>query len=120
MYATSFAKHEQKRTLLARCFAQEAPLLVLDEPTATLDPGRARSLLRAVRAKCEAGAALIAIHDLALAAGTCDRIVALSAGKVVASGPPPEALTAAVLESLFGVRGAVEVDEEGVRVILRA
>jgi iron complex transport system ATP-binding protein len=110
---------EQKRALLARCFAQEAPLLVLDEPTSTLDAGRARALLRAVRAKLETGGALIAIHDIALAAGACDRVIALAAGKVVASGPPAEALTPAVLESLFGVRGTVEVDEEGVRVTLR-
>lgn len=110
---------EQKRALLARCFAQEAPLLVLDEPTSTLDAGRARSLLRAVRAKCETGGALIAIHDIALAAGACDRVIAMSAGRVVANGPPAEALTPAVLESLFGVRGSVEVDAEGVRVTLR-
>ncbi len=110
---------EQKRALLARCFAQDAPLLVLDEPTSTLDAGRARSLLRAVRAKCDTGGALIAIHDLALAAASCDRIVALAAGKIVASGPPAMALTPAVLQSVFGVRGSVDVDEEGVRVTLR-
>jgi iron complex transport system ATP-binding protein len=112
---------EQKRALLARCFAQEAPLLVLDEPTSTLDAGRARSLLRAVRAKCaRGGGALIAIHDIALAAGACDRVIALAAGAVVASGPPAEALTPEVLGSLFGVRGTVEIDDEGVRVTLRA
>jgi iron complex transport system ATP-binding protein len=110
---------EQKRALLARCFAQDARLLVLDEPTATLDAGRARALLRAVRAKCENGGALIAIHDIALAASACDRVIALAAGKVVTSGAPTEALTPAVLESLFGVRGVVERDDEGVRVTLR-
>jgi iron complex transport system ATP-binding protein len=110
---------EQKRVLLARCFAQSTDLLVLDEPTSTLDAGRARSLLRAVRARSKECGALIAIHDLPLAAATCDRVVALASGRVMASGPPADALTPDVLESLFGVRGSVEREGEGVRVTLR-
>jgi iron complex transport system ATP-binding protein len=111
---------ERKRALVARCFAQEAPLLALDEPTSTLDAGHARALFDAIRARVQDGAgALVAMHDLALAAATADRVIALSGGAIVASGPPAEVLREEVLETLFGARGRVELDDTEVRLSWR-
>jgi iron complex transport system ATP-binding protein len=110
---------ERKRVLLARCFAQAAPLFLLDEPTSTLDLGHARALFDAVRARVHSGgAALVAIHDLPLAAATCDRIALMRAGEIVATGTPAEVLTAARVEETFGARASVEVDADAVRLTL--
>ncbi len=110
---------ERKRVLLARCFAQRAPLFLLDEPTSTLDLGHARGLFEAVRARVRAdGAALIAIHDLGLAALVCDRVVALRGGALVAIGTPGEVLTEDVVREVFGASARVEVDTDEVRVRL--
>jgi iron complex transport system ATP-binding protein len=108
---------ERKRVLLARCFAQAAPLFLLDEPTSTLDLGHARSLFEAVRVRVQAGgAALVAIHDLGLAAAVCDRLVLVRAGKVVASGKPTEVLTEKIVHEVFGARASVELDDAEVRI----
>jgi iron complex transport system ATP-binding protein len=108
---------ERKRALLARCFAQAAPLLLLDEPTSTLDLGHARALFEAVRARTrEGGAALVAIHDLGLAAAVCDRLVLMRAGEVVASGPPTDVLTEKIVHEVFGARASVELDAHEVRI----
>ncbi len=103
---------ERKRVLLARCFAQDAPLFLLDEPTSTLDLGHARTLFASLRARVERrGGALVAMHDLALAAAGCDRIVALRGGEALASGRPDEVLHEDVVEKLFGARAHVETTD---------
>ncbi len=108
---------ERKRVLLARCVAQEAPLFLLDEPTSTLDLGHARSLFDAVRGRLgETGGALVAIHDLGLAALACDRLVLLHEGKVAAAGTPADVLSEERLARVFGARTRVELDAAEVRV----
>jgi iron complex transport system ATP-binding protein len=108
---------ERKRVLLARCFAQEAPLLLLDEPTSTLDPARATALFAIVAERVRAGGgALIAIHDLALAAASCDRLIALGDGRIIAEGSPREVLASEAVRTLFAIDGRVEVDDDEVRV----
>jgi iron complex transport system ATP-binding protein len=76
--------------------------LLLDEPTTALDLCRAELVARAIRASAQAGAAvLVATHDLAWAR-TCDRVLVLSDGRLVAAGPPATALTAELVRATWG------------------
>jgi iron complex transport system ATP-binding protein len=90
---------ERQRVVVARALAQEARIVLLDEPTAALDIGhqqQALELLDVLRG--ESGLTLVAaMHDLTLAAQYADRMVLLDAGRVVADGPPREVLTEALI-----------------------
>ncbi|MFJ9696474.1 ABC transporter ATP-binding protein [Kitasatospora sp. NPDC101183] len=93
---------EKQRALIARALVQEPRLLVLDEPTNHLDIAHQLEVLALAR---EAGpTVLTALHDLNLAAGHCDLLYVLRAGRIVASGPPEEVLRPALLAEVFGVR----------------
>lgn len=99
---------ERARVLLARLLATRAPLLVADEPVAGLDPDAQLLTLDLLRAEAVRGAAVVVtLHDLGLAARACDRIVVVFQGRLVAEGPPREALSPAVLERVFGLDGAL-------------
>lgn len=113
---------ERARVLLARLLATRAPLLVADEPAAGLDPDAQFLTLELLRAEAARGAAVVVtLHDLTLAARTCDRLVILHHGQVVADGAPREALTPAVLRQAFGLAGAlVEVEGDLVLAARRA
>ena len=94
---------ERQRVFLARAFAQEASLLVLDEPTAALDLAHQVLLVSALRRRArEGGGALLVLHDLALAGAACDRVVLLHRGRVVAEGAPAEVLRSAILSPVYG------------------
>jgi ABC-type hemin transport system, ATPase component len=99
---------EQQRVHLARVLAQiktvgEAPrLLFLDEPTSSLDIAHQHHLLDVAKALNEEGVGVFAVlHDLNLAAQYADRVLVLAEGRVVASGPPAEVLTEAILWEAF-------------------
>jgi iron complex transport system ATP-binding protein len=99
---------ERSRVLLARALAQDADVLVLDEPTASLDINHQVRTLSLVRSVVDDDrAAVAAIHDLDLAARYCDRLVVLADGVVRASGPPETVLDGDTLRSAFGVEAAV-------------
>ena len=86
---------ERQRVVVARALAQEASIVLLDEPTAALDIGhqqQALELLDALRAESEL-TLVAAMHDLTLAAQYADRMVLLDDGRVVADGAPDEVLT---------------------------
>jgi iron complex transport system ATP-binding protein len=105
---------ELQRAHLARAFAQKAPIVLLDEPTANLDPLHqleAMALLRAFVRR--GGAAIVALHDLSLAARACDRVIVLQQGRVRADGPPVDVLTPELLAEVFRVRARVSRDEGG-------
>jgi iron complex transport system ATP-binding protein len=106
---------ELQRVVLARALAQQAAILLLDEPTSALDLGRRVDALETVDAlRRERGLTVLsAMHDLTLAAQFADRLVLLSAGRVVASGPPGEVLDEALLSECFGGRVRVLVDDDG-------
>ena len=102
---------ERQRVFLARAFAQDAALLVLDEPTAALDLGHQVLLVTAVRKRARRGrGALLVLHDLALAGAACDRLVLLRAGRLLAEGGPQEVLRPEVLGEAYGTQVDVVPD----------
>lgn len=99
---------ERQRVHLARALAQETAILLLDEPTASLDIEHQLALLALVRRLTREGrAVLVAMHDLSLAARFADRAVVLASGKIVAEGPPEQVFTEAMLEQWFRIRARV-------------
>ena len=105
---------ERQRVHLARALAQEAPLLLLDEPIAGLDLAHQLQALDLLRATVDAGrGALVALHDLSLAARRCDRMIFLAGGKIRADDVPAVVLTPETLAQVFGVRAEVRLDGDG-------
>ncbi|MFF8449112.1 ABC transporter ATP-binding protein [Streptomyces leeuwenhoekii] len=102
---TALSGGERQRVLLARALTQEPDVLVLDEPTNHLDVRHQTELLALLRGRRRT--TLVSLHDLNAAAAVCDRLHVMHAGSVVASGPPREVLTPALLAEVFGVRAAV-------------
>jgi iron complex transport system ATP-binding protein len=104
---------ERRRVILAQALAQDAPVLLLDEPTTHLDVRHVLDLLGVVRglAAGEGAAVLAILHDLNLAASTCDRLVALHRGRIVSAGPPGAVVTPALLREVYGVEADVVADE---------
>lgn len=95
---------ERTRVLIARALAQEAPLLIVDEPIAGLDPAAQISTMRLFAAHAaEGGAVLASLHDLGLAARHCTRLVMLHEGRIAADGPPKTVLTAANMARVFNI-----------------
>ena len=97
---------ERQAAFIAAALAQEAELLVLDEPTIHLDARHQRDLADLLlKLDAEAGrTVLLATHDLNLASLLGDRLLALSSGKVLASGTPSQILEPGLLERLFRAR----------------
>ena len=95
--------------LLARQGHDEYRVLMLDEPTASLDPRHQLHLLSAVHtlAHEENVAVLVIVHDLNLAAGCCDRLLLLGQGRVAACGTPAQVLTPDTLRQVYGVEATV-------------
>jgi iron complex transport system ATP-binding protein len=105
---------ERQRVLLARALAQEAPVLLLDEPTTALDIGHQQQVLEAVdQLRRAAGlTVLTTMHDLTLAAQYADRLVLLDAGTVTAQGTAAEVLTPEHLSRHYGANVRI-VDDGG-------
>lgn len=94
---------ERQLTLLARALVQEAPVLVLDEPTAALDYGNEVRILQVVAELGRAGrSVLMTTHQPAHALAHADRAVLLRDGAVVADGAPGDVVTGAALSDLYG------------------
>ena len=95
---------ERARVLLARALATQAPILLVDEPAAHLDPAHQLHLMELLREEAARGAAVVVtLHDLSLASRFCDSLVVLKGGRVVAQGNAPSVLSAAVLADAFGI-----------------
>lgn len=103
---------ERQRVLMARALAQQGRLLLLDEPTSDLDLRHQLSTLHTVRdlSRQRGTGAVIAMHDLALAARFCDRLLMLRGGCVLAAGTPGDVLTPRNVRALFGVDARIGND----------
>ena len=102
---------QRQRVWLALVLAQQAPVLLLDEPTSFLDLAHQIDVLDVVRRLGSTGTTIVMVlHDLALAARYADRIVAMHDGRVVAQGEPADVLTPAVLERTLGLTVQVVPD----------
>lgn len=110
---------QRQRVGICRALVQDPELLLVDEPTASLDPKTSRQIMRLIKELCEERglAAIINIHDVLLAQMFCERIVGLERGTIVYDGPP-ERLTPDVLTRIYGEEdwsetiGKVEDEDE--------
>lgn len=102
--ATELSGGEKARVLIARALAQDAPLLLADEPTAGLDPSHQIGLMRIFAELAAEGHGVVAsMHELGLAARWCSRLVLIDDGVIVADGTPREVLTMERLRTVYGV-----------------
>lgn len=95
---------ERARVLLARALATQADLILLDEPTAALDPRHQLGVMEILRAEAGRGAlVIVAAHALDLVARYADRAILMQDGRVVADAPPAQSLSEARIAEVFGV-----------------
>ena len=101
--ADALSGGQRQRVGIARALEQDPELLLVDEPTASLDPKTSRQIMRLILEMCQERGlpAIINIHDVVLAQSFTQRIIGLQAGKVVFDGTPEE-LDDAALTSIYG------------------
>ena len=104
---------EKQRVVIAGALAQSPDVLLLDEPTASLDLGYQLEVaaLLATLNRERAVTMVLATHDLNLAASLCDTLVLLRDGRLLASGPTDDVLTAPMVQQLYGVEADVQFNE---------
>jgi iron complex transport system ATP-binding protein len=111
---TTLSGGELQRVQIAVALAQEAPVLMADEPTSHLDLGATVAVAKLLRGLADEGlAVLLVAHDLSLAAAVADTVVVMSAGRSVAAAPPAEALSAERLTRVWGVDASLEATARG-------
>jgi iron complex transport system ATP-binding protein len=116
--ATELSGGERARALLARALAVEAPVLIADEPLASLDPAHQLDVMTLLADEARSGRLVIAVlHELTMAARFCERLVLLSEGRLVADGLPQDVLTAERLASVYGIR-AWNGEADGERLVV--
>jgi iron complex transport system ATP-binding protein len=102
--ATELSGGERSRVALARVFAVEAPVILADEPTSSLDPRHQIEVMKTLRAAADQGTLVIVVtHDLGLAARFADTVLVLSDGRLVSQGAPAEALSERVMGEVFRI-----------------
>lgn len=115
---TELSGGERSRVALARVLAVQAPVLLADEPTASLDARHQLDVMRYLRNAADAGTLVMVVtHDLGLAARFADSVLVLADGQLVAQGAPAEALSDAVLSKVFRVN-AYRAGHQGEPVIV--
>lgn len=99
---------ERQRVLFAKTLTQQTDIILLDEPTASLDITYQEQIFKYARDLSEQGkTVLAAIHDLKIAAKYCTRLVLMNDGKIVSDGSPEEVLTSMNLSRVYGVNALV-------------
>jgi iron complex transport system ATP-binding protein len=101
---TELSGGERGRVALARALAVEAPVILADEPTTSLDPRHQIDVMKTLRTAVDKGAlAIVVTHDLGLAARFADTVLVMSEGRLVAQGAPAEALSEQVMAEVFRI-----------------
>ena len=101
---TELSGGERSRVALARALAVEAPVILADEPTASLDPRHQIDVMKNLRATADKGVLVIVVtHDLGLAARFADHMLVLREGRLVSQGAPAEALSEQVMADVFRI-----------------
>ena len=110
---------ERQRATLARALAQDAPILLLDEPTAALDVGRQQQVLELVDSlRSQRGLTVLStMHDLTLAGQYADRLLLLDRGRLVAAGSAREVLTRPLISEHYGAEVALVETDTGFVVV---
>lgn len=104
----SLSGGEAALVCLARALAQDTPVLLVDEPTASLDVSHAEHTMTVLRSLADAGrAVLCVVHDLNLAVAHADRVAVMAAGRLVGIGAPAEVIGAELLSEVYGCRLSV-------------
>jgi iron complex transport system ATP-binding protein len=99
---------ERARVALARALATQASVLLVDEPTVSLDPRHQLVVMNQLREAARSGGAVLCVaHDLVLAARFADRVAVMERGRIVVDAPPREALNPARLAATFGIEAAI-------------
>jgi iron complex transport system ATP-binding protein len=103
---------ERMRAHLARAFAVDAPVLLVDEPVASLDPYHQLSVMRLLSEYRDAGRLVIAVlHDLNLALGSCTRLLLMDSGSIVADGRPADIIDTGTLARHYRIRAWITEHE---------
>ncbi len=115
----SLSGGEAQRATLARAIAQQSPVLLLDEPTSSLDIGHEQQVLELVdELRAERRLTVVsAMHDLTLAGQYAEELLLLAGGRTVAAGPPDEVLRAPLLEACYAGRLEVIARRSGPAVV---
>ena len=114
----SLSGGERARVMLARVLAVEAPILLADEPTASLDPHHQLAVMRDLKAEAARGTLVIAVtHDLGLAARLADEVILMAGGRLIRQGTPEAVFTPELLAETYGIR-AVYREVDGERLIV--
>jgi iron complex transport system ATP-binding protein len=101
---TELSGGERSRVAIARVLASNAPAVLADEPTASLDPLHQIEAMRLLRDSAKGGSLVVVVtHDIGLAARFADEIIVMREGDIFACGPPQEALDASILRTVFGI-----------------
>lgn len=101
----SLSGGERARVMLARMLAVDAPILLADEPTASLDPHHQLAVMHDLQAEARRGTLVIAVtHDIGLAARLADEVILIAEGRLAAMGPPAEVFTPERLAEIYRIR----------------
>ena len=107
--ADTLSGGELARVHLARAVAAKAPLLIADEPVASLDPRHQFRVMDLIQAYVKGGGgALVVLHDVSLAAKYADRLIFMKEGRAVLSGSPQETLSAKNLADIYGIKARLD------------